>query len=79
MKTIAQKDISLSENALAYFDEMYFILIKCFNQNKIVKLHQWTPDTQTKLLLNVQITQLTFTCSKSTTETLEKGLKYVQS
>ena len=40
MKTIAQKDISLSENALAYFDEMYFILIKCFNQNRIVKLHQ---------------------------------------
>ena len=79
MKAIAQKDICLSENALAYLDEMYFILIKCFNQNRIVKLHQWTPDTQTKLLLNVQSTQLTFTCSKSTTETLEKGLKYVQS
>ena len=25
------------------------------------------------------ITQLTFTCSKSTIETLEKGVKYVQS
>ena len=79
MKAIAQKDISLSENALAYLDEMYFILIKCFNQNRIVKLHQWTPDTQTKLLLNVQSTQFTFTCSKATTETQEKGLKYVQS
>ena len=27
----------------------------------------------------LQISQLTFTCSKSTTETLEKGVKYVQS
>ena len=25
------------------------------------------------------LTHLTFTCSKSTTETLEKGVKYVQS
>ena len=28
---------------------------------------------------NESISQLTFTCSKSTTETLEKGVKYVQS
>ena len=28
---------------------------------------------------NVFLTQLTFTCSKSTVETLEKGVKYVQS
>ena len=27
----------------------------------------------------VHITQLTFTCSNSTTEALEKGVKYVQS
>ena len=30
-------------------------------------------------LFIIDITQLTFTCSKSTTETLEKGMKYVQS
>ena len=29
--------------------------------------------------LYLQLTQLTFTCSKSTIETLEKGVKYVQS
>ena len=28
---------------------------------------------------NMDLTQLTFTCSKSTIETLEKGLKYIQS
>ena len=28
---------------------------------------------------STDITQLTFTCSKSTTETLGKGVKYVQS
>ena len=28
---------------------------------------------------NVFLTQLTFACSKSTVETLEKGVKYVQS
>ena len=45
----------------------------------LVKLHQRTPDTQTELLQRVQNTQLTFTCLKSTIETAEKGLKYVQS
>ena len=30
------------------------------------------------LIFNI-ISQLTFTCSKSATETLEKGVKYVQS
>ena len=29
--------------------------------------------------LRLQLTQLTFTCSKSAIETLEKGMKYVQS
>ena len=29
--------------------------------------------------LIMDLTQLTFTCSKSTTKTLEKGAKYVQS
>ena len=28
---------------------------------------------------HLMVTQLTITCSKSTTETLEKGVKYVQS
>ena len=32
-----------------------------------------------KLSLFLQVTQLTFTCSKSTKETLEKDVKYVQS
>ena len=31
------------------------------------------------LLMDVKIAQLTFTCSKPTIETLEKGVKYVQS
>ena len=35
-------------------------------------------DTGTTSLRSV-LSQLTFTCSKSTTETLEKGLKYAQS
>ena len=30
-------------------------------------------------LLCTQLTQLTFTCSNSTIETLKKGVKYVQS
>ena len=35
MKAVVQKDIRLSENALTYLDEMYFILIKCFIQNRM--------------------------------------------
>ena len=31
------------------------------------------------LLIDVKVAQLTFTCSKPTIETLEKGVKYVQS
>ena len=31
------------------------------------------------LLMDVKIAQLTFTCSKPTIETLEKGVKYIQS
>ena len=34
--------------------------------------------TSTSIFL-LSVTQLKFTCSKSTTETLEKGMKYVQS
>ena len=30
-------------------------------------------------MANNEYTQLTFTCSKSTIETIEKGVKYVQS
>ena len=32
-----------------------------------------------EILTKITITQLTFTCSNSTIETLEKGVKYVQS
>ena len=32
-----------------------------------------------QLEINLGLTQLTFTCSKSTIETLEKGVKYMQS
>ena len=36
--------------------------------------------TPEKYLLNIlTVSQLTFTCSKPTKETLEKGVKYVQS
>ena len=38
------KDINLRDNASTYLDKMYFKLINCFNQNRIVtflmKLHQ---------------------------------------
>ena len=38
------------------------------------KIHQFQNEMYTK-----RSTQLTFTCSKSTIETLEKGVKHVQS
>ena len=34
---------------------------------------------EVKLILESRITQLAFTCSKLTIETLEQGVKYVQS
>ena len=34
---------------------------------------------QIQIISDVVSSQLTFTCSKSTIETLEKGIKYVQS
>ena len=46
-------------------------------------LNNCLPLQQNFILLSVTckivLTQLTFTCSKSTIETLEKGVKYVQS
>ena len=44
--------------------------------------HSWLHQTKTNFILFIIFmicTQLTFTCSKSTTETLEKGMRYVQS
>ena len=37
-----------------------------------------TKNLSSKILLRVIHHQLTFTCSKSTIETMKKGLKYVQ-
>ena len=48
-----------------------------FGLSKIHECVSRTPHDNNSL--NLEETQLIFTCSKSTIETLEKGMKYVQS
>ena len=49
-----------------------------FGLSKIYECVSRTPHDNNSLNLEEE-TQLIFTCSKSTIETLEKGMKYVQS
>ena len=61
------------------------MLLNMFKMNNSVTKTLWSDDVVVILLFdfghiqhNEQFTQLTFTCSKSTMETLEKVVKYVQ-
>ena len=58
---------------------MYYLEIREFNFNLSGKLGGYQGISFHKLAGNPHISQLTFTCSKSTMETEEKGAKYVPS
>ena len=66
---------------IEYYIVVFFQTFLCwFKHQTLFKVcPQQRGKTTRKLAITSIITQLTFTCSMSAIETLEKGMKYVQS
>ena len=70
--------IKINSVTSAYADEL-FLRDSCPMKDVKPYLHPRSL-SEVFIIVNLRhVTQLTFTCSKSTIETLEKGVKYVQS